>query len=100
MRKGLKATTYTDGNAQFHWGVTAPGRWELFDVKKDPACRNDLSSANPELVSKLIAAYDNWWDEQFPLMMERGGDEGDPDASRNAASRARHHAATAEGKSR
>jgi arylsulfatase A-like enzyme len=93
VRKGLKTTTYANGTAQMHWGVTAPGRWELFDVKADPGCQKDVSSANPELVSELIASYDNWWDEQFPVMMGRGGDEGDPDASKSAASRARQHAA-------
>lgn len=93
VRNGLTTTTYANGTAQMHWGVTAPGRWELFDVKNDPACQKDLSAANPELVSELIAAYDKWWDEQFPIMMARGGDDGDPDASKNAASRVRHHAA-------
>lgn len=89
VRKGLKTTTYANGSAQMHWGVTAPGRWELFDVKKDPGSQQDLSSANPELVSELIASYDSWWDEQFPLMMARGGDAGDPYESAKAAALAR-----------
>jgi hypothetical protein len=93
VRNGLTTTTYTQGNAQYHWGVTPGDSWQLFDIEKDPGCQKDLSRSNPELVSELIAAYDNWWDEQFPIMMARGGDEGDPNASRDAASRARHHAA-------
>jgi len=56
----LKSTTYTQGNAQFHWGVSAADRWSLFDSKKDTACQNDLAPSNLELVSTLAAAYDNW----------------------------------------
>jgi arylsulfatase A-like enzyme len=87
VRKGMKSTTYTDGNAQTHWGVTAPGRWELFDAKKNPGCQKDLSAVNPELVSELIASYDKWWDNTLPVMMARGGDLGDPNASGQHASR-------------
>jgi hypothetical protein len=59
----------------------------LFDVKKDPACQKDVSAQLPELVSKLIAAYDKWWDTTYPVMIQRGGDLGDPNASERAASR-------------
>jgi arylsulfatase A-like enzyme len=87
VRKGMKSTTYTQGNAEFHWGVSAPGRWSLFNVKEDPACRNDLASAKPELAATLGRAYDAWWDDVFPVMLARGGDEGDPEASRRAGRR-------------
>ena len=77
VRKGLKTATYTTGNAQFHWGVSPPGRWVLFDSRKDPACRNDLSKDHPELTKKLAQAYDTWWDTIFPQMIKAGGDEGE-----------------------
>ena len=93
VQKGLKTTTYTQGNAQFHWGASPTGKWVMFDVKADPACQNDIAASNPELVAELVAAYDNWWDELYPVMIARGGDEGDPNASAQAASRARQHAA-------
>jgi arylsulfatase A-like enzyme len=93
VQKGLKSTTYTDGNAQMHWGVSPADHWVLFDVKKDPACQNDMSAEQPELVSRLIAAYDNWWDTTYPDMMARGGDAGDPDESEHAAAQSRAHAA-------
>ena len=89
VRNGLRTTTYAYGTAQEHWGVTAPGHWMLIDVKKDPGCKTDLSKAHPELVSELIASYSNWWDEQFPVMMARGGDAGDPQESAKAAELAR-----------
>ena len=89
VRKGLKTTTYTEGNAQYHWGVTPADRWVLFNVKEDPECSTDLSSANPEIVATMAAAYDGWWDEMFPIMIERGGDVGDPEASAKAADASR-----------
>lgn len=86
---GLTTTTYAYGSAQTHWGATPMGHWALFNVKEDPACENDLSYANPEKVSNMAAAYDNWWDTTFPDMMARGGDEGDPDVSSKASRKAR-----------
>ena len=93
VRSGLTTTTYANGTAQNHWGVTPRGQWVLFDVKDDPACQNDISAAHPELVTELLAAYETWWDEQFPVLTARGGDAGDPDASKIASSQDRHNAA-------
>jgi arylsulfatase A-like enzyme len=77
VRRGAKSHTYTNGNAQFHWGASPPGRWVLFNSKTDPACRNDLSAKHPQLVKKLANAYDKWWDEVFPQMIAAGGDKGE-----------------------
>lgn len=73
---GATSETYTDGNAQFHWGVSAKDRWALYDTKNDPACLEDLYFDEYELAMKLSAAYDSWWDEVFPTMIELGGDVG------------------------
>ena len=62
-------------------------------MKNDPGCQKDIALQNPERVSTMVATYDHWWDEQYPVMLARGGDAGDPQASRNAASRAKQHAA-------
>ncbi|MDF1737935.1 MAG: arylsulfatase [Verrucomicrobiales bacterium] len=78
VAKGLDTITYTDGNAQFHWGVSPPDRWVLFDSKKDPACENDLASERPELVKTLSDAYEKWWDSTYPEMIAAGGDKGEP----------------------
>lgn len=96
VRGGLTKTTYADGTAQYHWGVTPAGRWALYDVKQDPGCRNDIALKNPERVNTMAATYDQWWDEQYPVMLARGGDAGDPNASKNSASRALQHAAKVE----
>ena len=71
---GGKGANYTKENAQFHWGVTPPGRWALFDVKKDPGCQNDLAESESKRASTMAAAYDSWWDKVYPVMVERGGD--------------------------
>ena len=81
VENGLTKTNYTDWNAQFHWATTPQGRWALFDVKNDPACKKDLATANPKLISEMSAAYDTWWEGTFLVMMERGGDLGDPNSS-------------------
>lgn len=74
VEKGCPTAIYTDKNAAFHWGVSPANKWVLFDVKKDPACQNDLSEGQPERVSMMAEAYDRWWDNLYPVMVERGGD--------------------------
>ena len=64
--------TPTKESTDFHWAVTEG--WEIDNIKDDPGCRKDLSAAMPELQQRLTRAYDNWWDDVFPKMMERGGD--------------------------
>ena len=79
VQTGQKRATYTKENAAFHWGVTPAGRWSLFDLATDPKCDRDLSKAKPDLTTKLAAAYDKWWDDLYPTMIERGGDKGVPE---------------------
>jgi hypothetical protein len=48
--------------------VAMTGRWrlidgrELYDIQGDPAQKNDVAAAHPEVVGRLHAAYDTWWD--------------------------------------
>lgn len=84
VENGQRSATYTRDHAQFHWGVSPAGRWVLFDVKKDPACRNDLSAAQPERAAKMAAAYDQWWDDVYPDMIAHGGDVGELNADPHA----------------
>ncbi len=73
---GATSETYTEGNAQFHWGVNARDQWSLYNTKTDPACQENLFFDEYELASELSDAYDSWWDEVFPIMIELGGDVG------------------------
>ena len=73
---GIKKITYTENNAQYHWGVSTEGQWALYNTKEDPGCLQDLASVQAELVSTLSTAYDQWWDEVYPEMIKHGGDQG------------------------
>ena len=74
VEKGAKSRIYTKENAQYHWGITPRDRWSLFDLKKDPGSMVDIAEKQPGLVKKMAAAYDTWWDNLYPVMIERGGD--------------------------
>ena len=41
----------------------------LYDVENDPCEKKNLFSDNPEVVQQMLAAYDAWWDEVRPLMI-------------------------------
>ena len=77
--------TYAYGTAQYHWGVSPREHWVLYDIKKDPGCKNDLSQQKPEMIRTLSRAYDTWWDNLFPEMIAKGGDLGNPNQSRKSA---------------
>jgi hypothetical protein len=44
-------------------------RWELYDVKADPGEKNNVAAKHPEVVAELEAAYDRWWEQVLPLMV-------------------------------
>jgi arylsulfatase A-like enzyme len=35
---------------------------ELYDIKTDPAQKNNIAEANPDVVEKLRQSYEQWWD--------------------------------------
>jgi arylsulfatase A-like enzyme len=41
--------------------VKAAGRWELFDMQRDPEQKRDASAEFPDEKRKLVSAYENWW---------------------------------------
>lgn len=41
-------------------------KWSLYDIASDPAEKNDLSAAKPELAAQLEKAYDAWWESVQP----------------------------------
>lgn len=42
---------------------------ELFDLQADPGETTNVIEQHPEVVAKLRAAYDTWWDEVQPLLV-------------------------------
>lgn len=43
--------------------------WQLFDLTNDHAQKIDVSGEHPEVVKDLRTAFDKWWDECLPLMV-------------------------------
>lgn len=41
----------------------------LYDIENDPYEDHDVASDHPEVVAKLRKAYDAWWEETVPLMV-------------------------------
>ncbi len=42
---------------------------QLFDMEKDPGQKTDLAAANPQVVMTMREAYDKFWKEARPLMV-------------------------------
>lgn len=53
----------------FYHSAVLTNRWrlvggeELYDIKADPAQARDLASSHPDIVAKLRAEYESWWDD-------------------------------------
>lgn len=43
---------------------------ELYDIKADPGQETDVAEDHPEVVERLRAAHENWWEEVSPGMAE------------------------------
>ena len=43
--------------------------WQLFDLAADYGQKNDVAAQHPEVVKELAAAFDKWWGECLPLMV-------------------------------
>ncbi|MBM4040562.1 MAG: arylsulfatase [Planctomycetes bacterium] len=51
-----------------HIMVCRGGPWELYDLKADPGEKNDIAAQHPDVVKRLEATYDKWWDEVLPCL--------------------------------
>jgi arylsulfatase A-like enzyme len=49
-------------------GAAEP-KWELFDLKADYGELTDVAAQHPEVVQELAAAFDKFWAEALPLMV-------------------------------
>lgn len=43
---------------------------ELYDIKADPGQRHNVASERPDVVARLHAAFEGWWDEISPRLEE------------------------------
>jgi arylsulfatase len=44
-------------------------QWQLFDVPADPGEQTDVAAEQPDVVIRLHAAYDQWWDSVQPQLV-------------------------------
>lgn len=42
---------------------------QLYDMSKDPGQKTDIAAQHPEIIAKMRAAYDQFWKEARPLMV-------------------------------
>ena len=42
--------------------------WELYDIKVDPGEKNDIAKSKSDVVQRLDAEYDKWWNEILPAL--------------------------------
>jgi arylsulfatase A-like enzyme len=42
---------------------------QLYDLQADPRESRDVAGEHPEIVREFVAAYDKWWDEVVPLLV-------------------------------
>jgi hypothetical protein len=59
---GATKIAYSAHKGQFHYAVTSPGKWALYNIREDRAQENDLAHGQPDVVARMSEAYDIWWD--------------------------------------
>ena len=45
------------------------GKGALYDIDNDPGEKKNLFKAHPEVAQQMLKAYDVWWSEVRPLMI-------------------------------
>jgi arylsulfatase A-like enzyme len=45
------------------------GTEELYDIENDPGEKTNVIDQHPEIAKEMLDAYDRWWDEVRPLMV-------------------------------
>lgn len=63
--EGSKFSGCAIQNARF----TLVNNADLYDLKADPGETKDVLAEHPEVVASLRAAYDKWWSETIPLLV-------------------------------
>jgi arylsulfatase A-like enzyme len=43
--------------------------WELFDIKTDPGQSRNIAAGHPDIVKRLAATYDQWWQDVQPYLV-------------------------------
>jgi arylsulfatase A-like enzyme len=60
-RRGIEKTRPLYTSNSEHYVLTAPGAWELFDIKSDPHQDINIAAKYPQIVKKMGDFYEVWW---------------------------------------
>lgn len=62
IRQGDWKAAWLPGNPLIPYQVSAstPGRWELFDLRRDPGETTDLAATHPRRLQRLVHAWDDY----------------------------------------
>ena len=55
---GNRAVRQGDWKLRWQWKPYGTGEWELFNLKADPAERNDLAAKEPDKLKAMVALWD------------------------------------------
>lgn len=66
---GQAAAGKYDGCAIQNARFTLVNNRELYDLQTDPGEKTNIIAEHPDVVARLRAAYDQWWSEAVPLMV-------------------------------
>ncbi|MFT3880959.1 MAG: arylsulfatase [Gemmatales bacterium] len=56
-------------DVRWHLVFKSADKKELFDLYNDPGEQTDVASKNPEIVRRMTQAFDIWWEETTPLLV-------------------------------
>ncbi|HXE52006.1 MAG TPA: arylsulfatase [Tepidisphaeraceae bacterium] len=70
---GADPNQYKCAGCSVRWrtylAISEKGNWELYDLKQDPGEQKDISKEHADVLAKLRTAYDDWWRESVPLLV-------------------------------
>jgi len=54
------------------------GTKALYDMQNDPGQKTNVLEQHPQLVNRMLRAYDRWWDGALPCMVNEDAPEEGP----------------------
>jgi len=71
-RSKFKYATCSVRNSRYQLVTASKGEarnWQLFDLKADPGQKTDIADQQPDVVKRLDAEYDRWWESVQPQLV-------------------------------
>jgi arylsulfatase A-like enzyme len=59
--RGLQKLNLGYTNNFYNCTLTAPGKWELYDLEVDPFQAKNIAAENSDIVKKMSDFYEQWW---------------------------------------